>query len=68
MEAHDYQVEIHVNKGKQGICLFPRLQATTEQEAKIKAKRYANGLNYYGSMSFRVFDGGPAQDNSELIF
>lgn len=65
---HDYQVEIQVNKGKQAIRLFPRLQANTEREAKIKAKRYANSLGYYGSMSLRAFDGGPVQDDSELIF
>lgn len=65
---HDYQVEIQVNKGKQAICLFPRLQADSERDARIQAKRYANGLGYYGTLAYRVFDGGPAQDDSDLVF
>lgn len=67
-EMNDYQVEIQVNKGKQGICLFPRLQAANEQEAKIKAKRFANSIGYWGTFKYRVFDGGPVSDNSELVF
>lgn len=65
---NDYQVEIQVNRGKQGICLFPRLQADNEQEAKIKAKRFANGLGYFGRITYKVFDGGPVRDDSELVF
>lgn len=65
---NDYQVQIDVNKGSQAIRLFPRLQAESEREARIKAKRYANARGHYGSLKYRVFDGGPARDDSELVF
>ena len=65
---NDYQVEIQVKKGKQAVCLFTRVYADSEAEAKVKGKRFANSLGYFGTMTYHVFDGGPIGDNSEFVF
>ena len=65
---NDYQVEIQVKKGKQAVCLFTRVYADSEAEAKIKGKRFANSLGYFGTMTYRVFDGGPVVEDSEFVF
>jgi hypothetical protein len=65
---NEYQVEVEVYKGTQTIRVYPNINANTEKEAKAKAKKYANSIGYYGTMSFRVFGGNPVQDHSSLVF
>jgi hypothetical protein len=63
-----YQVEIQVNKGTQAVCLFTRVHADSAVEAKIRGKRFANSLGYFGTMTYRVFDGEPVVEDSEFVF
>lgn len=65
---NDYLVEVQVNKGKQAVRLYPRQQAYSEVEAKVKGKRFANSLGYHGTMTYHLFDGGPVVEDSEFVF